>query len=271
MGILNLGYLELVKKTTESYKKHIEYTNFENPDFDILILGNSLALDGFDTEYMSERGFSSYNLAIGGASIRTSIIQLQEYLDLYSHKPGIAIIGLGSFLDTFKSEQVHPVVDFSGKNWDYEIDDLPMLKFKWMFKGLLKKIVSPHHREARLVLGQLKFAKTIPDISKEDPDNPFLLERYTESLLIQELIDLCTEHNIRLYIVEMPGYKNTRHEKQFDYYIIDKESSNGILLDYNTFEFGRIFNDNTDWVGNSHLNVYGARKFTEAFLKQLKK
>ena len=258
-----------MQKVDWDFFKRIEAINLDNPNFDVLIIGNSLAMDGIDTKYLSDNGYSSYNLSIAGASILTNYYQLEEYFSHYKMKPKYVIIGLGSFISSFTSREIHPVVDFTKKDKVYTINDIPMIKFKWMFLENFKKIISKSHRNAYLQLGQLKFDKIVPDITKVDPNKKFPLEKYKTSVPLKKIITLCSSNSITLIIVEMPGFKNVRHQKSFDYKILNKKESNGYLFDYNNFDFCKIFNDKKDWVGNSHLNEFGATKFTKRLLQDI--
>jgi len=269
MLALNLLYLYIIQETDWDFKKRIESLNLNSPKYDILILGNSLAMDGIDTRYMNEHALKAYNLAFAGASLKTNYIQLQEYINTYKYKPKYVILGLGSYLNDFKSNTIHPIVDFTRINNSYHISDIPMLKFKWKFKEILKKLVSKPHREAYLDYGQLKFKKKITDKTTVDFNNKFLLEKYMDSIILKDIIKLSSANNIKLFIIEMPGFKKERHVKIFDYKIIDEAKVNGFLLDFNTIEFCKIFKDDEDWIGRSHLNVFGAKKFTKELLKRI--
>lgn len=267
--VFNYFYLILVKSTDWGFKKRIESISFGNPAFDVLIIGNSLALDGIDAGYMSEVGHNTYNLAIGGASVRTSYVQLKEYLEMYDYTPEIVILGLGSYTGTFSSATIHPVVEFTSKEHSFGPGDIPVVKFKWMFKEMLKKILSKHHRDAFLVNGQLRFNKQMPDDTRIVPGLKLPVEKYTRNKTIHDIIALCNHYNITLYIVEMPGYKFVRHQVPVENLVLDPVNKNGYFLDYNTVSFGTTFNDQTDWVGNSHLNVDGARKFTRVLIQDI--
>ena len=66
---------------------------FEDPDFDLLVLGASTSFDAFDAELLTENGIKSYNLGMGGTTIKTSYIQLKEYLESYTVKPEYVLLG----------------------------------------------------------------------------------------------------------------------------------------------------------------------------------
>ncbi len=267
----NFIYLIILQKTDWNYKKRIDALTLDAPDNDIIVIGNSLAMDGIDTELLSQNGYQSYNLSLGGSSLRTNYIQLNEYLTLYEKKPKCVILGLGSYLNDFEKETIHPIVEYTQKDREVSFRDLPMLKFRWLFKELLKKLVSKAHREASLKYGQLRFKKQVPDNTALDHNNDFPIDRYKSAPFIYDIIDLCSDYDIELIIVEMPGLKKTRHKKRFNCMLLDEVNNNGLLLDYNNFSDCEIFDDQKDWIGDSHLNAYGAKKMTTRLLSDLQK
>lgn len=268
---INIFYLIIIQKIDWNYSKRIEALNMDDPKYDVLVLGNSLAMDGIDAKYLSNNGYSSYSIAIGGSSLKTNYIQLQDYLSLYKHKPKIVILGLGSYINNLQSEgNINPIVDFTmiNKN-NYTTDDIPVIKFKWLFKENLKKIFSKTHRDAIIVNGQLRFSKSVPDNTNMTKENNFPIDEYMYSKGLKSIINICNANDIKLVVLEMPGFKKTRHETQHKCYVIDKEFNNGFLYDFNYGELGESFNDKEDWIGNSHLNDKGARKFTKYLLNVL--
>lgn len=273
--VCNALYLVIVIKTDFNFQKRLETLNFENPTYELLVLGNSLALDGIDTELLTENGYDSYNMALAGSSIFSIKLQLEEYLSSYQHKPEYIILGLGSYINYIDndSKQIHPVVDFTRKEKSYTFDDIPMIRFKWIFIDLLKKLVSKKHREAYLKHGQLRFSKQVADKSKIDSSRTFPFKEYEFNRdnpnNFSDIINICSNKGIKLIIVEMPGFKKVRHKKSFDRLILDKSNNNAILFDYNNFEFAEIFDSQTDWIGNNHLNVYGAKKLTNRLVQDL--
>jgi hypothetical protein len=269
--LINVAYLIIIKKVDWNFSKRIEALNLNTPKYEVLVLGNSLAMDGIDANYLTKKGFLTYNTALGGSSLETNLIQLQDYLAMYEYKPKIIILGLGSYLNNFESTgNVNPIVDFTKTNENnYELEDIPLIKFKWLFKDNLKKIFSKPHRDAILVNGQLRFSKTVPDNTNVVKENKFPINDYISSNVLNSIIDVCNSNKIKLVILEMPGFKKTRHEIQHPCFIIDKEFNNGFLYDFNYNGFGESFNDNEDWIGNSHLNEKGARKFTNNILDVL--
>ena len=265
--ILNLLYLRIIQKTDWNFSKAIEIKNFQDQEFDCLVLGNSLALDGIDTSFLTKKGIPSYNLAIGGASLKTNFLQLKEYLKL-NKQPTFVILGLSSCLNlNFNSEDIHPIIETTYRaSKNYSFKDLPLLKFKWLSTELLKKIVSKNHRNATMELGQLKISKVVPDVSryKDRVTTKVDLKKYSESIYLTKIDSLCKINAIQLIALEMPGFKNTQNLiKENSIILIDSTNNKLELINLNNREVCRsLFNDTKDWLGNSHLNVQGAKKLT---------
>lgn len=267
--LINIIYLSVIALTDHEFGKRIESLRFKNPDYELLVLGNSLAFDGIDTEFLTSNRIKSYNLALGGSSIKTSYIQLYEYLEKYSIKPHYVILGLGSYMGIDNSEIIHPIVEITMKTHKPSASDLPILKFKWLGVELLKKIVSSKHRKAKVVDGQLKFQKTVVD--NTNFTNTYLnLHKFELSNWIGKIAELCSENNIEFIIIEMPGFKNVQNVTKIGPHIIHfTDGYESSLYNLNSKDYCAIFNSERDWIGNSHLNEFGARKFTVEMLKYI--
>ena len=265
--LVNVAYMTVIARTDSDFIKRLESCEFDGLDLDLVVLGASTVLDAVDTEMLTSEGISSYNFAIGGATIRTNIIQLEEYLNTCSAKPSHVFLGVNSsMVDSFDDDEIHPIVEVTLEGHEYTLSDVPILKFKWLGFEFLKKIVSKNHREAILSYGQVKFKKTVADHTSY-VDQYLDIQRFENSYWIGELIKLCEEQGMDLMLVEMPGYKMTQNLSPGGLHIINH--SNGLkakLYNYNSREFCTMFDPEKDWIGNSHLNVYGAEKFTRVLL-----
>ena len=261
---VNAFYLYVLKRVDWNLNKRTEAINLTEPKNDILVLGNSLAMDGIDAELMTKSGFPTYNLALGGASIRTSEFQLREYLSKYQYKPKLIILGTGSYITNLNNDSIHPIV----KRHDFfNVSDLPMIKYRYMFKENLKKIISKPHRSAQLKQGQLRINRVIVDNTRYSDNSINWQKEYENSKPLKNIIHFCYTQNIPIYVFEMPGFKNTRHS--INYSVCATLFTGASLYDFNHQKFCKIFDDKRDWLGNSHLNSIGAEKFTAEVIKLL--
>lgn len=268
--LANSIFLIIIIKTDFDFVKRLESLRLKEPDFDVLVLGASTALDGFDSELLTANGFKAYNLALGGASIRTSIVQLEEYLGICSEKPDYIIIGLNSQLvRTFDDDGLNPIVEVTTKDYRFGMDDIPIVKLHWLGTEFLKKAVSKDIRQARLSFGQLRTERKKPDLTAFHQLD-LNINMYNSSYWLGELSKTCHDHAIRLMIVEMPGFLETRNTASIGpHEITFPNGSHSYLYNFNSFEFCGFFDPSEDWLGNSHLNRSGAEKFTRALLPYL--
>lgn len=268
---INFIYIEILKRFDWNFSKSVEASNFQNKTFDCLVFGSSFVLDGIDTEYLSKNGIYSYNFAIGGASLKSNLIQLNKYLK-HNKKPKYIIVGLGSsFNQKFDSKKIQPIVSY---NYDIKdstfINSLPLLKFKWLSHEVIKRIISKDHRNIKIVNGQLKIKKKVSDKSNYDK---FIIRnldtlKYTNSEIINKINTICKTNKIELIMIEMPGFKSTQNDIPIKPYLIKSETGSYNLFNLNNKDFcSKTFDNNKDWIGNSHLNEYGARKLTKYILE----
>jgi hypothetical protein len=265
--IINTLYILIIAKTDFDFRRRIETLQFDNPKFDLLVLGASTTLDGIDTKFLSEHGIPSYNMAIGGSTVRTNYIQLKEYLKKYSLNPHCVILGLNSkMVKTFDDPRIHPIVEITMKEHEYNIKDLPLLKLRWLGLELFKKIVSKNHRNAKMIHGQVKFQGFSTD-NTDFTSCDLAISRFENSYWIGQLASLCNQYHIKLIILEMPGFKKAQNNSDIGPYSLNfNNRSSAILYNFASKDFCSIFNKDRDWIGNSHLNENGATKFTNKII-----
>jgi len=265
--LINGLFLLVIITTDWDFKKRHESLRFNDPDYELLAMGASSAFDGFDTELLTVEGIKSYNLALGGNSIHTCLIQLTEYLNKCVEKPTYVLLGLNSYAEDFEKDFIHPTVEVTMEEHRFNLNDIPLIKFKWLGFEFFKKIVSRTHRNAKLVQGQLRFQKSIQDPSSY-AEVILDVRKFDSSNWLGELARLCHENGIVLFVFEMPGYRATQNCSEIGPYNLHfKNGYSALLFNCNNREFGSKFDSRTDWVGNSHLNESGARKYTEALLQ----
>lgn len=264
MLIANAVFLLAISHFDWNFAKRIEALRLIEPGYEYLVIGNSLAMDGIDTEALSSETINAYNLSMGGASIKTNLIQLNEYLAAASNYPKVVILGVGSFLDSIDSDRINPIVEFTMKDYRYGLNDFPMIKFRWLAVEMIKKIISPQHRQADIVQGQLRIKRVVPDHTRQKTVLPaFSLSHLTDSEYISTIAALCHEKGILLIIVEMPGFEAQRNGSPVGpYRLTMKGGINVDVYNFNHTGMSAVIDADTDWLGDSHLNQAGARKFT---------
>ncbi len=266
--LYNTLFLGILLLTDWDFKKRLESLNFVNPDFELLVLGSSLPEYGIDTEFLTEHLMKSYNLALHGNPLKTSYVQLNEYLVRYPKKPKYVILGLNSFLDEH-TDYIHPVVDLTMESHEFVLNDIPIISLRWFGVEFIKKILSSGHRKTKLSFGQVKSPRVNSDKTDYDILNLDLKE-FESSYWIGEIAKLCTQNGIEFIIVEMPGVKGKQNITEIGPHTINFVNGySALLYNLNNQEFCSFIDENKDWVGLSHLNETGALKLTIELLKIL--
>jgi len=269
-AVINFIFWGVIAVTDWEYIKRRETMNFENPAFKLIVLGSSLAEYGIDTEYLTEQGIDSYNMALIGSSIKTGYIQLKEYLEKYDIKPEYVLLPVNAYLESFDQDGVHPMIEFTMKGQKYGIKDLPLSKFGWAGTELIKKLLDKTFRSTTLSHGHKVSIRIEPDES--DYQELYLdIDKYRNAHWIAELAKLCNNLGIELFLIEIPGVCDSQNLSEVGPY--DIHFSNGsyaLLYNFNNQEFCSFIDPVNDWAGMSHFNKYGARSFTEQVLKILK-
>lgn len=265
--VINSIYLGIIMTSDWDFRKRIESIRFKNPDFDLLVLGSSIAQYGVDTELLTTKGIKSYNLALVGSSVKTYYIQLNEYISKNLRRPKFVILAANAFLEEFDQKGIQPVVEFTMKYQQYDIKDLPLSKFRWQGTELFKKAFSGEYRRGYLSYGQVRRSKIVPDNSQLT-DLYLNIEKYRSSEWIRKLAELCNSNNIEFIIVEMPCVKETQNLSAIGPYSVNfSNGSSATLFNLNSRDFSSFIDPARDWVGMSHFNANGAARFTEQLYK----
>ena len=267
--LLNVIYLIVLLFFSPGFKKIYESYNFKNQNNELLVFGNSMALDGIDSEYLTQKGIQTYNFSVAGDHISTSLLQLKEYLK-YNKQPKSIIIGFSSVIGRAYLNRVpfnNPEVEFFyHSNLINNITNPPLLNFQWLSIDLLKILVSKDHRNAKLIRGQWKTGKVIADNSTYKVRASNSLD-YNDPYLTQ-IIDLCKIKGIKVLLVELPG-ANSKRDNLPPVYITNIENHRNMKI-YNLNNYcvsSKIIDSSKDWLAEDHLNQNGARKITTYLLE----
>jgi hypothetical protein len=274
--ISNILYVIVLRNFDYTFIKANEGFKLVGQDNECIVIGNSCSMDGIDTKLLTDLGITSYNFSLGGATLKTSYIQLSTYLES-NEAPKLVLLGLSpNSRSQFDSIGVHPVVDFlysDGKDWS--IKDIPVVKFKWLGKELLKKLFSADHRKIKLERGHFRTERTISDNSVYNPLNTipkesFLL-KFENSTYLSNLDSICRIKDIELLFIELPGSIANRNNYGIDpIYFVAYDGQEMTLFNLNDHFFcDSLFNYRTDWLSEDHLNIDGAKKLTSYLHKEI--
>ena len=269
-ALTNFLYIEVLKKTDWSLSKVYKILHFEDKDFDYLFLGASLTLDGIDAQYLTNKGIDSYNFGTQGTSIRSSYIQLNHYLK-NNKKPEVVLLGVGSLSKSYKDYNNEFTISVPYQYFYFDnklsFENLPMVKFRGLAIENLKQVVSKEHREAEFVRGQLRIKKKVPDNTKykQKLDRTIHVSDYEGASHLFKIDSVCKKNDIKILVLEMPGFKKTQNLIPVGPHKLWDETHDTIVL-YNLNNkdlVSKLINSKNDWLGNSHLNQYGAKKLTK--------
>jgi len=264
---INIIYLAILFHYNPDFSKRIESLKLNHEKLDIAIFGNSYALDDFDVEIIEKQGMSGYNFALGGASVKTTYTQLIELQkNLNGKLPKYIVYGLGPSLD--QSDKIHPIVTWTKFNRPWSLNDLPVYKFNWLIYELIKILISEDHRKSYIHKGQFRSPKKVPDYTTLD-SAASLLENLCADTFFKEIIHLCSARKSTLIIVELPAVKNKRNFSTPHTFTFITRSNYYTYFNLNTPVNTSWINEQEDWLGGSHLNQYGAEKFTKQFMDTL--
>lgn len=265
--VMNSIYLLVIARTDWNFAKRIESLRWDNPDFEAVVLGTSLADYGVDAQLLTDNGLKSFNLALVGGSMRTNYIQLEEYVSKYEKAPKYVLFFINSYLEDFGEVTIQPLVEFTMKGQKIDLKDVPISKFQWQTHELLKKAFSSEYRSGYTACGQTRRKRVTADNS-EYQDILLDIEEVESAKYIGEMAKLCTQHGIRFIVFEIPGVKETQNLSEIGPYTLSfKNGASAELYNFNSQEFCKFIDSQEDWSGLSHFNERGAAKFSQELLR----
>lgn len=274
--LANVFYLFLLPRIDWDFGKTREAHGFKGRNIKVLVFGNSTAMDGINTEMLSDSLGSAYNFSVGGATLESNYIQLKEYLQLNA-KPEKVWLFLSSAHIRYQGVgEVNPIVDYYyGNFFSFTgLKDIPMFKFRWLFIENIKKLLSSAHRNAKVVKGQLQIKSIVPDNTskKSSADSCWGNVFYNGPgyEYMWKIAELCKKEGIEIQLFEMPCWKEFRNNCPD--IIINKKMGNlncqvklHNLNNENIFD--SILNPQTDWLSKNHLNYNGSVKVTKEIIR----
>lgn len=273
--VANILYLNILDYD-EQFSKTAEFSDFNNENFEILIGGFSLTMNGIDPKIFKENGFKTYNFSLGGANISSTKLMLENYLSK-NEAPRYFIYGVSNYyFNSFikyknnRKQTYHPIVDYHfPQNDKFSINNIPVIKFKWIFKNLLKKFISNKYR-FNVVNGQAQSKLKRIDNTVNDKKINLFASKYFNNKNIQDLSVLCKANNIVLILVEMPTWKSHKHINKIE--MSYSTEIDAYFFDYNSLASNNrlSIDDKNDWTSDNHLNINGAIKLTEILIDDIK-
>lgn len=273
----NALYVAGISRVDWNFSKAIEAREFQGRDFEILVFGNSTAMDGVNTEMISRGIAPAYNFSLGGATLKDNFDQLSFYLKR-NEKPRQVWLFLSTCHLSYRNASYNtPIVEYlySTSKPGFSLENLPLFKFRWMFVENIKKLISPDHRNAQLKRGQLRINRSVPDTSQPSNLDSCLNSTYYHSPEFEYLWKmrrLCDSLHIAFNVYEMPCWQKYQTACKTD--SIEVTTENGgdqIIMNLNNQEItlGTI-DPKTHWLSENHLNIRGSEAITIFLIQSAK-
>ena len=274
-ALLNMTYLFILSMVDWDMSKAKQIKGFSGKNYEMLVLGNSTALDAINTELMSSALGDAYNLSLSGSNLHSNYVQLKTYLNNNS-KPQRILLCLSSCHQTYENNiELHPIVDYvyNGLGLGKGLGELPIFKFRWLFVENFKKIISKDHRAAVMVKGQLRIKRAIADYTayKNPPVDCLSAQTYLNGKYpyLDSIINLAIEDKITIDILEMPCW-NVKQNNCPDLETNYRNTAVPIYNLNNKSRCRRILDSKKDWLSKDHLNENGGTKITSEIIGLIK-
>lgn len=268
--IMNYMFLIFITNFVGIFSKSIRVSKLKNQSYKCIAIGNSVVMDGIDSKYLTEKDFSTYNFGLDGTNLKSNYIQLKEYLK-YNKDPDIVLLGLASKPEWvnryFNDTLVNPIIEYSYNMIDWQkVENIPLIKYRWLNIEYLKKIVSKDFREDEYIQGQLRSKRIAQDKSIFTNENNLKIDDIKNVQYLEDIYNLCKKNRIRLRVLLMPVFKKYQNNESIGINIVPLENTKDSIeiINLNNHNLcSKIIDSNKDWLGNSHLNENGAKKITE--------
>ncbi len=271
---INFLYLVLLPKIDFDFGKTKDAHGFNQQQLDILVFGNSTAMDGINTEILSTKLGPAYNFSVGGASLETNYIQLEEYLK-HNDLPKKVLLYLSSAHTNYQiANVVNPIVEYYYTDGFTTggLKDIPLYKFRWLFVENFKILFSSSHRSAKNIRGQWSIKRVIPDGTHIKESKMTCMDTLFYNTIgyryLWKMAAICKLKNIQFEVFEMPCWREAQNDCP-DLIVnnfLGKEKVK--IYNLNNFKLcDTMLDANKDWLSKDHLNYYGSVKVTNQVLR----
>lgn len=257
-----------------------ELAAMEGAAHDVLAIGDSTTLEGVDAEAMTAGlGLSAYNLATGGQSFLTSELVLERHLRK-NPAPRIVLFGVYvnrardgapiqpdlymSLPEDLRRRYRERYADHSGDGLPRSYDvfnRLPAYRYRGTIDRALKAALVGADRIPSLVRGQARMADSRAAELGPSHDIHF------DGQAVVSFLDLCEEKGLRVAMFEPPnhaGYSALSEGRAEALALLESLAAERSGVTWRSFNDGGSLEYATEeWVGLNHLNVRGARRFTD--------
>jgi hypothetical protein len=277
---VNIIYLLLLPELDWEFGKTKEAHNFKNKKLEVLVFGNSTSMDGINSEILQNQFGPTYNFSVGGASLQTNYIQLEEYLKQNDLPKKVLLFISSSHINYDNATGINPIINYYYGDSSHIfhlncLERIPLFEFRWLFVENIKKLLSSTHRSARVVKGQLRINSTVPDNSLQNniSDSCYRTNYHSTGYdYMWQILKLCQKKNIELKVFEMPCWKSFQNNCRDLSVNKVNGNSNSILTIHNLNNSqlcDSLLDPKNDWLSKNHLNYNGSLKITAKVVEML--
>ncbi len=277
----------LVRKSTDGWwnvtAKTDGFYNSPKNEYEVMFFGSSNAYCSFNPLTLwKETGVKSYVLATQQQPIWATYHYMKDAFK--TQHPKLAVVDI---LMISKNDEYYD----DGVNYTF-CDNMPLSENKIRLAmvsapkgeraGLLCRFIKYHSRWSELTEEDFSYRKSeMSDFSKGfctltsiNPDAAhFDVSKVTKTAKLSEknekylykIIELCRENGIELMLVKTPS-NCTEEEKSYYNSVMEIAEAEGVdFVDYNLYYDEIGLDMKHDFFDTTHLNIYGADKFTRYF------
>lgn len=265
------------------HKGH-SYTRFREVksagDIDILFIGSSLCMRGFDPRIFEKQGYKTFNLGSGGQSPVQSLWLLKQHVGHL--KPELVVVEVNPYV--LSRDGVEPGLDLIS-NHDFDFSLAGMVVTTRNVKILNTLIYSMMRQKLGLNDGftedRIKNDDTYVNggfvekkIERFDVDQFWREERYIlgpvdyQMQALIEIVELLNEKKIRHLLVQPPVTSFLLKEHQKAFAVDTFFASTGNYINFNPHTY---LNDTLHFFDSRHLNQEGVEIFNEVFIEEVLK
>jgi len=272
----NKNLLGVIQPKLYFYKNETEKTFFDfdkNTTYDYLFIGGSHAFKSFDTDVFKENKLNTYNLGTPSQTALNSYFILKEHLQntkkvIYEiYPPVIGMKGFESFNVLCTTTNNYPLLLRTALALeDAQAFELISLKPIISYKVNKQSIALPPAKQG--YRGTPYFAKANETFYPAVDLNPAVIDE--QMAYLEDIILLCKENNKELIFAYAPIPKQlvVLNEQELFY-----KNINTLISKHNIkfINMSRSLDLDSEkhFFDNNHLNIDGAKIFSEAFIKEL--
>lgn len=247
-------------------------------DIDILFVGSSLSIRGFDPRIFSKNGYSTFNLGSGGQTPVQSEWLVKKYL---AHlNPRLVIIEVNPY--TLSRDGVEPALDLiSNHPFDlglvrmvYQTINIKVLNaflfsFWYELSGAKRNTVEKSTKgEDTYISGgfvEQQLIRFHPNQFKES-EKQLLGPLPAQEKALQNLVEFVRKNNIPLLLVQPPVSKFFLHQHPGAFESDPFYSALGTYYNFNHYD---LLNDTIHFSDSRHLNREGVAIFNEYLINNI--